>query len=287
MEAPELMETKGPATAGTPAREGMGIKAAPDNYQPAFPKYVRADEDSEDEEVDIEARYLAPGPALSLNLSQNEKMEQAPAKDGQTPMVNPPESSGDESMPKLINLRDGENTTTPPPSKRAQHPKTLKLTALGATGTQLEVAPATSMKEVPEEQIIYIDDDTEPTPLQLLEKQVDSLLMPPPVDTAPAAQKAHRSLGRGFQLFKVAEEEAPSPGAPRKKSLQERCKNKALKLRVYKVAKMQTGPTSTDRAPELVKLTSTIVPLQRLKIQDDPVMKTQKDQPETKTPAQK
>ena len=69
MEAPELMETKGPATAGTPAREGMGINAAPDKYQPASPRYVRADEDSEEEEVDIEAPYLAPRPALSLNLS--------------------------------------------------------------------------------------------------------------------------------------------------------------------------------------------------------------------------
>ena len=287
MEAPELMETKGPAIAGTPAREGMGINAAPDNYQPASPRYVRTDEDSEEEEVDIEAPYLAPRPTLSLNLSQNEKMKQAPAKDGQTPMVNPPESSGDESMPELINLRDGENATTPPPSQRAQHPETLKLTALSVTGTQPEVAPETSVKEAPEEQIIYIDDDAEPTPLQLLEKQVDSLLMPPPVDTAPAAQKAHRSLGRGFQLFKAAEEEASSPGAPRKKSLQERRKNKALKLRVYKVAKMRTELTNTDHAPELVKLTSAVVPLQRLKIEDDPVMKTQEDQPEAKTPARK
>ena len=284
MEAPELMKTKGSAIVGTPAREGMGINVAPDNHQPASPRYVRTDEDSKEEEVDIEAPYLAPRPTLSLNLSQNEKMKQAPAKDGQTPMVNPPESSGDESMPKLINLRDGENATTP---QRAQHPETLKLTALSATGTQPEVAPETSMKEVPEEQIIYIDDDAEPTPLQFLEKQVDSLLMPPPVDTAPVAQKAHRSLGQGFQLFQVAEEEASSPGTPRKKSLQERCKNKALKLRVYKVAKMRTGPTNTDHAPELVKLTSAVVPLQRLKIQDDPVMKTQEDQPEAKTPARK
>ena len=69
MEAPELMETKGSAIAGTPAREGMGINAAPDNYQPAFPRYVRTDEDSEEEEVDIEAPYLAPKPTVSLNLS--------------------------------------------------------------------------------------------------------------------------------------------------------------------------------------------------------------------------
>ena len=53
------------------------------------------------------------------------------------------------------------------------------------------------------------------------------------------------------------------------------------------MAKMQTGPTNTDHAPELVKLTSAVVPLQRLKIQDDPVMKTQEDQPEAKTPARK
>ena len=278
MEAPELMETKGPVTAGTPAREGMGINAAPDNYQPASPRYVRADEDSEDEEVDIEAPYLAPRQALSLNLSQNEKMEQTPAKDGQTPMGNPPESSGDESMPELINLRDGENTTTPPLSRRVQRPETLKLTALGATGTQLEAAPETSMKEVPEEQIIYIDDDAEPTPLQLLEKQVDSLLMPPPVDTAPVAQKDHRSLGRGVQLFKVAEEEAPSPGTPKKRSLQERRKTKALKLKIYKVAKMRMGPTNVDRAPELAKVTSAIVPLQWLRIQDDLNEKTPEKQ---------
>ena len=172
---------------GTPAREGMGINAAPDNYQPASQRYVRADEDSEDEGVDIEAPYLAPRLALPLNLSQNEKMEQTPAKDGQTSMENPPESSGDESMPELIDLRDGKDTTTPPPSKRVQRPKTLKLTALGATGIQLKVAPETSMNEVPEEQIIYIDDDIEPTPLQLLEKQVDSLVMPPPVDMTPMA----------------------------------------------------------------------------------------------------
>ena len=50
---------------------------------------------------------------------------------------------------------------------------------------------------------------------------------------------------------------------------------------------MRTGPTNADHAPELVKLTSAVVPLQRFKIQDDPVMKTQEDQPETKTPAQK
>ena len=54
---------------------------------------------------------------------------------------------------------------------------------------------------------------------------------------------------------------------------------------MYKVAKMHTGPVDTLRTQELIKLTSVVVPLQRLKIQDDLVMKTQEDQSETKTPA--
>ena len=73
MKTPELMEAKGPVTAGTPAREGMGIHAAPDDYQPASPRYVRADEDSEGEGVDIVAPYLTPRQALPLNLPQTEK----------------------------------------------------------------------------------------------------------------------------------------------------------------------------------------------------------------------
>ena len=32
---------------------------------------------------------------------------------------------------------------------------------------------------------------------------------------------------------------------------------------------MRTGPANVDRAPELAKLTSAVVPLQRLRIQDD------------------
>ena len=59
------METEDPTTAEAPVKEGMGIVAAPENYQPATPRYVKADEDSEDgqdtdQEEDIEAPYLAP-----------------------------------------------------------------------------------------------------------------------------------------------------------------------------------------------------------------------------------
>ena len=120
---------------------------------------------------------------------------------------------------------------------------------------------------------------------QLLERQVDSLLMPPPADSAPMARKTYRSLGRGLQLSRMPEDEERSPGTVKKRTLQERRNTKALKLKIHKVARMHTGPVNTLRTQELVKLTSAVVPLQRLKIQEDPVMKTPEDQSEVKTPA--
>ena len=52
---------------------------------------------------------------------------------------------------------------------------------------------------VPEEQIIYIDDDIDPSPLSLLERQVDHLLMPPLTDTTPIVQRASMSPRRDQQ----------------------------------------------------------------------------------------
>ena len=83
----------------------------------------------------------------------------------------------------------------------------------------------------------------------------------------------------------MSEDEERSPGTIKKRTLQERRNTKALKLKIHKVAKMLTGPVDTLRTQELVKLTRAVVPLQRLKKQDDPVMKTPEDQPEAKTPA--
>ena len=116
---------------------------------------------------------------------------------------------------------------------------------------------------------IYIDDDRDPSPLQLLERQVDSLLMLPPADSAPKAWKTYRSLGRGLQLSRMPEEEERSPGAIKKRTLQEKRNTKALKLKIHKVAKMHMGPVDATHAQELAKLTSAMVPLQRLKIRDD------------------
>ena len=51
------------------------------------------------------------------------------------------------------------------------------------------------------------------------------------------------------------------------------------------VAKMHTGPVDTHHTQELVKLTSAVVPLQRLKIQDDTLLDVQKNKPEAKVQA--
>ena len=196
-----------------------------------------------------------------------------------------------ESVPELIDLREEGEKPSPFPSQKAQHPTILKLPALyssspkGQETNGQEATTGVHQEKVPEEQIIYIDDDRDPSPLQLLERQVDSLLMPPPAGSSPKAWKTDRSPGRGFQLSRMPEDEEQSPGAVKKRTLQERRNTKALKLKIHKVAKMCTGTVDTLHTQELVKLTSAVVPLQRLKIQDDPVVKTPEDQPEAKTPA--
>ena len=82
-------------------KEGMGIAAAPENYQPATPRYIRADEDSEDgqdtdEEGDIEAPYLAPKQTPAPKPSQDGPIVQAPLKEKNFPAKDPQGSSGEE-----------------------------------------------------------------------------------------------------------------------------------------------------------------------------------------------
>ena len=74
----EQMEVEGQDTRGAPIKRGMGISAAPEKYQPAPPRYIRAGENSEDEEdgqheeEDLEAPYLAPKSALPSGPAQSE-----------------------------------------------------------------------------------------------------------------------------------------------------------------------------------------------------------------------
>ena len=268
---------------------------APKKYQPAPPRYIRAGESSEDEEngqdeeEDLEAPYLAPKSALSSGPAQSEGPAQIPAAGDQT--LAKDLSDSDLSIPELIDLREEGEKPSLFPSQKAQRFTMLKLPAPyssppeGPRRDVQETAMGVCQEKVLEEQIIYIDDDRDPSPLQLLERQVDSLLMPPPADSAPMAWKTYQSLGRGFQLSRMPEDEERSPGTVKRRTLQERRNTKALKLKIHKVAKMCTGPVDTLCTQKLVKLTSAVVPLQRLKIQDNPVMKTPEDQREAKTPA--
>ena len=242
---PDQMETEDPDTAEAPVKKGMGIAAAPGNYQPATPRYVRADEDSEDgqdtdEEGDIEAPYLAPKQTPAPKPSQDEPIVQAPSKEKNPPAEDSQDSSGDESIPELINLREGEEIPPPTLLKKAYRPTTLELhKKIVVTPEKLpafsfpplkdyiKALPAAAYpqvcpEEVPEEQIIYIDDDVDPSPLCLLKRQVDHLLMPPPSDTTPMAQKAPKSPSRGHQLPGMPERRRHSPSATGKKTLQER-----------------------------------------------------------------
>ena len=303
---PNQIETEDPATAEAPVKKGMGIAVGPGNYQPAPPRYMRADEDSEDgqdtdEEEDIEAPYLAPKQTSVPKSSQDEQTAQAPLKGKKPPAEDSQESSGEESIPELIDLREGDEVPPPSLSKKANRPTTLglhekiavtseKLPAFSFPPlrehikTLLAAAPEIHPEEVPEEQIIYIDNDEDPSPLQLLERQVDCLLMPPPSDTTPMAQKAPKSPSRDHQLPRMPKRRRHSPGTTGKRTLQERRTGKSLKLKVYTVAKMCTGPVDTHHTQELTKLTSTVVPLQRLKIQDDTLVEVPKSKLEAGTP---
>ena len=188
----EQMETEEQDTTEALMKRGMGVSVAPKKYQPTSPRCIRAGEDSgdeaddQDEEEDLEANYLAPKPALSSGPAQSEGSVQMPATE---------DLSDPESIPELINLREEGEKLFPFPSQKAQHPTTLKLPALafsppeGKKGNDQEVVLGICQEKVPEEQIIYIDDDRDPSLLQLLEKQVDSLLMLPQQTVPPRLGK--------------------------------------------------------------------------------------------------
>ena len=293
----EQMEVEEQDSTGAPIKRGMGISVAPEKYQPAPPRYIRVgensedEEDGQDEEEDLEAPYLAPKPALLSGPAQSEESVLVPVAGDQIPVKDLSDADLLEPMPELIDLRQEGEKPSPFPAWKAQCPTMLKLPTpyssppKGQKGNDQGAVTGVCQEKVPEEQIIYIDDDRDLSPLQLLKRQVDSLLMPPPAEGAPKAWKIYRSLGQGLQLSRMSEDEKQSPGAIKKRTLQERRNTKALKLKIHKVAKMHTGPVDTLRTQELVKLTSAVVPLQRLKIQDNPVVKTPEDQPEAKMPA--
>ena len=145
-----------------------------------------------------------------------------------------------------------------------------------------------TMKEVPKESIIYIDDDLEPSPLAKMEAQVDKLKMPPPVDNTLIAAGTLLALSQGLlEYTEVGPRQSCSPERGRNgvvgRKLQDRRKaRKPLKLKVQTVAKMRTGPRDAHHSQELARLASAVVPLPRLEMAAN---KTDSSPPQLETPA--
>ena len=166
----EQMEVEGQDITGAPMKRGMGISAAPEKYQPASPRYIRPEESSEDEEEDLEAPYLAPKSSLPSGPAQSEESAQIPVASDQTPAEDLSDSDSSKPVPELIGLRKEGEKLAPFPSQKAQHPTMLKLPVLyssppkGQKGNNQGTATGVCQKKVPEGQIIYIDDDMDPSP---------------------------------------------------------------------------------------------------------------------------
>ena len=132
----EQMEVEGQEPTGAPIKRRMGIGAAPERYQPAPPRYIRAgensedEEDGQDEEEDLEAPYLAPKSALPSGPAQSEESAQIPTAGDQIPAKDLSDLDLSKPMPELIDLREEGEKPSPFPSQKAQHPTMLKLPAL-------------------------------------------------------------------------------------------------------------------------------------------------------------
>ena len=120
----EQMEAEGQDTTEALIKRGMGISAAPERYQPAPPRYIRAgensedEEDGQDEEEDLEALYLAPKSALPSGPAQSEESAQIPAAGDQILAKDLSDLDLSEPMPELIDLREeGEKPSLFPPRK--------------------------------------------------------------------------------------------------------------------------------------------------------------------------
>ena len=269
----------------------MGLHVGPTRYQPASPKYIRAEEEEEDE--DVEAPYLAPRDITKAKSYPEDDLLSM--------------SSG--SLPDLIDLKEEEPPCQPPTSARsgnAIRPTTLALNKVTAATPTEELTPSplslekpegkytpkatqerpVAKEDIPEECIIHIDDDSEPSPLAKMEAQVDRLLMSPPVDNTLIAAGTLLDLSQGPPEYIGAN--PPQHHSPKKKrngvagkKLQDRRKAKrSLKLKIQTVAKMHTGPRDVVHSQEFVRLAGAVAPLPRLVAE-----KTNSNPPQPETPA--
>ena len=118
----EQMEDEEQDPMGSPIKRGMGISAAPEKYQPTPPRYIRAgensedEEDGQDEEEDLEASYLAPKPALLSGPAQSEELVLVPVAGDQIPVEDLSDVDLLEPMLELIDLREEGEKPSPSPA---------------------------------------------------------------------------------------------------------------------------------------------------------------------------
>ena len=135
-----------------------------------------------------------------------------------------------ESIPDLIDLNEEEppcQQPAPKKSGKAVRPATLALNKKAAVVLTKDLLPSppssdkekseggltpeatqegpVMKKEVPEENIIYIDDDLEPSQLAKMKAQVDKLKMPPPVDNTLIAAGTLLALSQGSLEYTEAD----------------------------------------------------------------------------------
>ena len=216
-------------------------------------------------------------------------------------------SSG--SLPDLIDLKEEEPLCHPPTSERsgsAIRPTTLALNRVTtAAPTEALISSPLSLEkpegeytskatqerpvtkeDIPEESIIHIDDDSEPSPLAKLEAQVDRLLMPPPVDNTLIAARTLLDLSQGppkhigASIPQQHSLEKKRNGAAGKRLQDRRKTKKSLKLKVQTVAKMHTGPRGVFRSQEFIRLAGAVAPLPQLVAEE-----TNSNPPQPETPA--
>ena len=270
-------------------KEAIRLKESPANYVPKSPKYIR---DSEDEgaqdldDYDTETPHLAtPGSPEQGIATQDIQAAQVllliKEKETGKPLV---DYSSSDSVPELVDsdseVCSGEappkvlepvkiphknpiDSRTPPSPTTAAVVMASPPQSLDATPRKRPVMVYTSgvplaTQEIPEDEIIYIEDDSEdPAPIKQLTHQADKILMPPPVDNTLVSRKT-----------------VPLPVKDeynqRKRGLASRRKAKPLKLQVRQVARMRTSPVDHQHAQLMTQLTSAVVPLKKLQISETP-----------------
>ena len=132
----------------------MGVHVGPANYQPPSPRYVRVEEDKEEDD-DVEAPYLAP----KARTTTRKYSEGGPL------------TSSGESIPALIDLEEDTSPQTQTTSNPMRARKTVLVESfppprlsidkgrLEKSTPEVTQAEPRTEEEVPEENIIYIDDD--------------------------------------------------------------------------------------------------------------------------------